>query len=395
VSGSIARDPDASRPTSGGSSDDFHVTAARTVRYPTIDVLRGVALVSMVSSHLDDLHQQTFTARILHSARWFDGAFSFVALSGLVTGLVHRRVVERRGYRASAEKLIRRSGFLFAVHIGLCLSAVALASWTFHGRVPMTPTWVEHGGIWPTTIDIVDLGLEPDYNSVLPMYVLFLLWAVVIVALLQRGWKYAAVAASLVVYAYGTTVNGEALSADGFSLANWQLLFTVGLIIGWEWEHGIPRVSRRWRVAALSGAGAISGALLLAARIDPDAVTNRFGSALAKNQGGWLAFVDAAALIVVGYAIIEHVRRTRLVARVLRPFEVLGSRGLPGYVTMVLGLLALDAAASIPRNDAVLWILVAVCGISELAATRLAIRRRRLVRPSLTIGTLRRPASAP
>jgi hypothetical protein len=344
----------------------------------------------MVSSHLDDFHQQTFTARVLHSARWFDVAFSFVALSGLVTGLVHRRVVERRGYRASAEKLLRRSGLLLAVHIGLCLSAVALASWTLQGRVPLTPTWVQHGGIWPTALGIADLRLEPDYNSVLPMYVLFLLWALVVVALLQRGWKWVALAASLVVYAYGMAVNGEALSAEGFSLANWQLLFTVGLVVGWEWEHGMRHLSRSWRVATVSAAGVISGALFVAARTDPGAVTDRFGSALAKNQGGWLAFVDAACLIVVGYALIERIRQAPLVARVLRPFEVLGSRGLPGYVTMVVGLLVLDAATAIPRNDVVLWLLVALCGISELMATRFATRRRRVV-TTLTIGAFAQP----
>ena len=72
-------------------------SASASLRYPAIDVLRGLALISMVSTHFDDLQQATFVGRILHSARWIDGAFYFVALSGVVTGLVHRRVVERSG----------------------------------------------------------------------------------------------------------------------------------------------------------------------------------------------------------------------------------------------------------------------------------------------------------
>ncbi len=74
------------------------------------------------------------------------------------------------------------------------------------------------------------------------MYVLFLLWAVAIVALLQRGWKYVALSASLVVYAYGMTVNGEALSAQGFSLANWQLLFTRWIGPRMGVEHGVRQL---------------------------------------------------------------------------------------------------------------------------------------------------------
>ena len=103
-------------PVSDGGSD---ASGGRgmAVRYPAIDVLRGIALMSMVTSHFDDFHEATFSARVLHSARWFDGAFSFVALSGVVTGLVHRRVVERRGVRASAHKLLRRSAWPMLVRV--------------------------------------------------------------------------------------------------------------------------------------------------------------------------------------------------------------------------------------------------------------------------------------
>ena len=54
--------------------------------------------------------------------------------------------------------------------------------------------------------------------------------------------------------------------------------------------------------------------MFAAAHVAPDAMTARFGSALGKNNGGWLAFVYAAALLVVGYALIERARRVPWIA---------------------------------------------------------------------------------
>ncbi len=294
----------------------------------------------------------------------------------MVTGLVHHRTVDRRGYRASAEKLVRRSGFLMAVHVGLCVTVVALASWASWARVPLTPTWRQQGGIWHTLTGIADLHLEPDYNSILPMYVVLLLWAVIAVALLHQGRRRTVIAISLAVYVFGQTTNGLALTAGGFQIAAWQLLFTAGLVVGWEWEHGLARLPRHWRVGTLSAAVACSGVIFVAAHVAPGAMTATFGSALGKESGGWLAFVYAASILVVGYAVVEWVRRVPSIARALRPVEVLGCRGLPGYVTMVLGILVLDVARWVPRNDLVAWVLIAVCGVAELVATRMAQRRR-------------------
>ena len=212
-------------------------STSASLRYPAIDVLRGLALISMVSTHFDDLQQATFVGRILHSARWIDGAFYFVALSGVVTGLVHRRVVERSGFHASASKLVRRAGWLYLVHLALVLTILVVHNADPSRTIPDTPTWAQAGGVWSAVERILVLRLEPDFNNVLPMYVAFLLWAVLAVGLLRRGHWWAVAGVSAAVYVFGQTIDGLALIRGAFPLANWQLLFTMGLLIGWSWEH--------------------------------------------------------------------------------------------------------------------------------------------------------------
>jgi hypothetical protein len=337
----------------------------------------------MVSSHLGNFTQQTVTERTLHSARWVDGAFSFVALSGVATGLVHRRVVERRGLRASAEKLVRRAGWLMLVHVALCVVIVSVANWYPWAHVPLTPSWRLGGGIWPTFGRIADLRLEPDHNAVLPMYVVLLLWAVVAVALLRRHRVRTVLTISGAVYAFSQTVDGGALSAGTFQIAGWQLLFTAGLVVGWEWEHGVATLTARRRAWIGAAAAAVAGTMFAAAHVAPDRMTAWFGSTLDKFNGGGLAFVDAAALLVVGYTLIEWARGVPWIATALRPAAVLGWRGLPGYVTMVLGILLLDLLPGVPRNDLVVWLLIASCGVAEFVATRSA-RRHRARRPVIS-----------
>ena len=69
-------------------------------------------------------------------------------------------------------------------------------------------------------------------------------------------------------------------------------------------------------------------------------------------------------------------------SRLLRPLEILGCRGLPGYVAMVLAILALDFARGVPRNDLVVGVVVLVCGVAEYTSQRVS-RRRSLARSLL------------
>ena len=211
----------------------------RSVRYPTLDVLRGLALISMVSAHVSILGHPTLSDRVLHSTPWIDGAFYFVALSGVVSGLVHRRVVEKDGIGASAQKLARRAGFIYLCQVFLIVATITLATVDSTTTLHDTPTWSQIGGLFEGMWQILRLQLEPNFTGVLSMYVVFLLWAIPAVALLRRGLWWVVVALSVTVYLGAHLLGGFTFAAwsGSFDPAGWQLLFTGGLLVGWSWEH--------------------------------------------------------------------------------------------------------------------------------------------------------------
>jgi hypothetical protein len=376
--GVVLQSPVAFAGVAGGGS------SSGSLRYPAIDVLRGLALISMVSAHLDDLHQSTFVARVLHSAHWIDGAFFFVALSGVVTGLVHRRVVHRSGFHASASKLVRRAGWLYLVHIALAVAIVAAYNADPSNPVPATPTWGQAGGVGSAVERIVALRLEPNFNAVLPMYVALLLWAVAAVSLLRLNRWWAVAGISVAVYAFGQTVNGLAITEAAFPVADWQLLFTAGLLVGWFWEHERGLIGRRWRRAAVGGSAVVAGVLFVSARTMQGPMESVFGNALQRANGGWLAFVFAGSVLVTGYTLIEAARRSRRLARILRPLEILGSKGLPGYAAMVVTIIVLHTLPHVPRNDLTLIAVTVVCGAAEYGSVRFAGRRPQGVSQPIT-----------
>jgi hypothetical protein len=359
----------------------------RSVRYPTLDVLRGLALISMVTAHVSLLGHPSFSDRVVHEIPWIDGAFYFVAVSGVVAGIVHRRIVAKQGFEASARKLARRAGFIYLVQLGLVAATVTLATVDSTTTLENTPTWSQLGGFLQGMVDIALLRVEPNFTGVLPMYVAFLLWAIPLVALLKRGLWWAAAGASIAVYAIGKLVGGFTFAAweGSFDVLGWQLLFSAGLLFGWAWEHerlAIPEVWRRRIVAAAIGFTVLVLGLAVAGKDRADEV---LAWSVTKFNGGFVAFLFAATALVTAYVVLDRLRqRYRLVDRVLKPIEILGLKGLPGYAAMVLFILVLNAFPGVPRNDLMVVITIVVCGVAEYGAWKLDAWRRRP-----------RPAAAP
>ena len=100
-----------------------------------------------------------------------------------------------------------------------------------------------------------------------------------------------------------------------------------------------------------------------------------FGPLLSKFGGPPLAFVFAGCALITAYAILDRARRWPVVDTLLRPVEILGVKGLPGYVAMVLTILFFATFPSLPRNDLTVIFVVLVAGCSEYGAWKLAQRR--------------------
>ena len=350
------------------------------MRYPSLDALRGLALVAMASAHLTYVGGSSYVEQVTHAAAWVDGAFFFVALSGVVTGLVHRRLVARRGLRASSAKLVRRSALIYAVHVGLVVLTVSAAS-IEPNLLHETPTWSELGGAVAGMREILSLTLQPNFIDVLPMYVVFLLLAVPAVAALRRGWYWAVAAASLAIYVAGLPFGGFPFVDGSFAVTSWQLLFMAGLMVGWAWEHELVGVGPPLRRAILAAAAAASVVFVFLAMVARDSTDDALGPAIAKFQGGLVAFVLAGAALVTGYAVLESIARLRWTVMPRRFVQILGTKGLPGFVAMVLCVLFLDVYPSLPRNDVVLMLILVVCGLTEFGTAHLAVASSGASRP--------------
>jgi hypothetical protein len=345
-------------------------------RYPALDILRGLALVSMASSHVARYREDTVIGKVLHSGQWIDGAFLFVALSGVVVGLVHRRIIERRGLRPSIHKLLRRAGFLYLVHVSLTFLAV-VAGWAVgDDRVDGVPHWAGTGGLPRAIGRVLFLRLEPADNGVLPLYVVFMLMAVPAVVLLRRGRWRTVVVGSLAIYAAGWAIGGLSFVPDEFQPTGWQVLFMGGLLVGWAWEHerlALPEDLRR-RIVALASVAA-AGFLGLAL-VAPGHGERLFGRLVDKMAGGPVAFVYAAAVMVAAYVVLERALRYRAATTLLAPLRILGSKGLPGYAALQVAIVVLDLVPALPRNDGMVVLVVTICGFTEYGAVALQQQRR-------------------
>lgn len=350
----------------------------RSVRYPTLDVLRGLALISMVTAHVPILGHPTLSDRLLHSPPWIDGAFYFVALSGVVSGLVHRRLVESRGVGASARKLARRAGFIYLCQVFLVVCTITLASVDSTTNLHDTPTWSGIGGLFEGLWHILRLEIEPNFTGVLSMYVMFLLWAIPVVALLRRGLWWVVMAASVTMYLGAHLLGGFTFAAwsGSFDPAGWQLLFTGGLLIGWSWEHERLAIPAERRRAVVVAAPILILVFLVAAATMRGELDDTVGWMFEKFGGGWLAFVFAGAVIIAGYSVLEWLRRYPLACKLLHPIEILGLKGLPGYMAMVLTILVIASMPQIPRNDVIVVFVIVVAGFAEWGAYRFDRWRR-------------------
>ncbi|MBM9469111.1 OpgC domain-containing protein [Nakamurella leprariae] len=219
-------------------------------RIAAFDVLRGLCIVSMTTAHLA---AGSLPYEVLHAAVWIDGAVGFVFLSGLVLGVVQRSRADRPT-GVVTRTLLRRAGLIYLAHLFLVVLALVIAAVDPERTSTLAPRPLASvdgvGGLGPTIWAALTLRISPPLVSILSLYVVCLLLAVPAVLALRRGWWPLVVGGSLVLYAVGYVVGegSTALPRSTFTFpqfpgvpgavnwACWQLLFLVGLTIGWHWR---------------------------------------------------------------------------------------------------------------------------------------------------------------
>lgn len=239
-----------------------------------LDLLRGFAVVAMVVDHVAGssvLYAFTGGNRFYTSA-----AEAFIFISGLVMGLVYRRLIHRNGLGASLERAVQRSVTLYLLAVTLTLFFVPLSEL-------LRLKWAQ--GIAfndPSTFIVSVLTLHQTYYLVdIPLlYALLLAAAPLALAMLAQGRWAVVLAASWLLWglyqffpaqaAFPWPIEGNHL----FFFAPWQVFFFTGLVLGWyhsELSERLAAIPRRAALAASSvGFAALAALYLIVEKLAPD-----------------------------------------------------------------------------------------------------------------------------
>jgi len=221
------------------------------IRDLRLDLLRGLAIVFMVSNHLA---AGSYLNAITQGHAYASAAEAFVFLSGLVLGRVSHARAQRLGAKEAGRKLLGRAFTLYKTGLVLTLTAGFFALLLPGVTAPLFEA--APGPWWRLTVAALTFHLAPPIVDVLQLYVLCLLLSPLVLLLLCRGlW------APLLTASFGAwllqQLHPYALSVDVldrghpfFVFSAWQLLYVVAFVCGyhhkvlqagWDQTPAVPR----------------------------------------------------------------------------------------------------------------------------------------------------------
>jgi hypothetical protein len=251
------------------------VAVARDAR---IDVIRGLALLMIFINHMPG---NIIAAYMPHNFGFSDGADAFVLLAGVSATLAYGSLIERRGLVVSALKIGARLWTLYIAHLAMFILVCGVVA----AAVTRTqnPLYIEAINIQPffsdtlaALIDVLLLRYQPSYLDILPLYIV-LLALFPLVYLAARCSPIATVLVSLSIWqtALWFGLNFPNVHAAGwfFNPFAWQVIFTLGIVIGLAMQRGIATPQARWL-------DAVALAILVGAYLAKTASGNPTGIAL-------------------------------------------------------------------------------------------------------------------
>jgi hypothetical protein len=215
-----------------------------------VDFIRGLVMLVLVVNHFElfSLYAYLVWERI----GVVTGAEGFVILSGVVVGMVHRRRVERDGWRAAVWKMWDRAATLYrlnvivTVSIGLLglvpLWSTAALTTYYDGLADTTTSLYPAAGMpWPSWIaDALLLRFGPHQFQVMGLYVVLLAAAPAALWLLFQKRAGILLGLSWILYFASWAHPGHVFGAmfeNAFPVLAWQLLFVHGMAAGFHRER--------------------------------------------------------------------------------------------------------------------------------------------------------------
>jgi len=225
---------------------DYLTRRGRDLR---IDLLRGFFVVAMIIDHVrgeSPLYLVTGGNRFYTSA-----AEGFILTSGLVAGLVYRRMIEREDLGAALHKVIVRAVSLYLLTIGLTLIFLPLSEYLY---LPWAQG-IDLSSPIKVIVSIITLHRTYYLVDVMLLYTVLFVVAPLAFVLLSRGYTWPVLGLSVTVWALYqlfpeyTSLPWPIAGNYLFNFSAWQLLFFGGLVLGYRQDR-IPALGcRETRIA--------------------------------------------------------------------------------------------------------------------------------------------------
>lgn len=229
-----------------------------------IDLFRGLALVMIFINHMPAAPWSLLTVR---DWGFSDAAEVFVLLAGIAAALAYHRyfVTGTTGIGlatvfARVWKLYRTHLFLFLMVGTLCVIGAERYNEPSHLEALGFDTFLQNPAAFLG--HVVTLRFLPGYLDILPLYVVLLALLPALFLLHRLHWSaplLASFALWLAVQWFGFNVpNSRTAREWHFNPFAWQLLFTIGFVIGLRMRQGLglgvlgrPAIARSLTVAAV------------------------------------------------------------------------------------------------------------------------------------------------
>ena len=225
-----------------------------------LDFFRGLALIFIFVDHVPGNLFGHFTLR---NFGFVDAAELFVFVAGYAAALAYGRSFARQGYGTGLRRVGKRMAEIYAAHLIvliICVGGISLAARAFEN-----PVYYEFINLVPFAYEPFEamaralaLNHHLAYLNILPLYIVLLAWFPVLFWLLRRS-PALALGVSLGVYAlakFGGLNLPSYPNNDGwfFNPFAWQLLFSIGVVLGHRASQGAAPLPRpRWLVALVLG----------------------------------------------------------------------------------------------------------------------------------------------
>lgn len=251
-----------------------------------LDFLRGLIMIVVITVHME--YYSFFSLFVWGRIGLISSAEGFVALSGIVLGIVYRKRIKRDGFKRSALNLWKRSFQLYRANIFVILSIALLGLLPFVDIFQVTH-WVpiteqdKAFALYPPAatpwfeivIQALLLRIGPHQFQIIGLYVGLIAVAPFILYCLDRKKTIGLIIASCIIFWVGQKYHFRVTGARfewGFPTLIWQLLFIVGMATGYHGEKVLGYITERKNKALIIFSIYLSLAFLMLALNNPNAV---------------------------------------------------------------------------------------------------------------------------